>query len=203
MILRCLPVLALLLGLSGCLPRPAALAAPVSPVAVEQAYVSNVESPEAKSLFYFSQAKLMGESGDFDGAAESLQQAIQLDPHSAFLRLALAEIYLKQDEEEAAIRAAEDALIQDPSSVEANLFLGRVYFSLGEDEQAANYLMRAIELDPEQEPAQLHLGVAFARAGKMDRAVEVFKELIHRNGSPRCPSGPGSPVSGDRSGSPG
>ena len=71
-----------------------------------------------------------------DGAAEALQQAIAIDPGSSFLRLALAEIYLKNDEVEKAIRSAEDALIQDPASVEANLFLGSIHFGRGEDEQS-------------------------------------------------------------------
>jgi tetratricopeptide (TPR) repeat protein len=180
MIFRCLPFLVLLLGLAGCLPKPAVPATLASTLSPERAYTSALTSPEAKSLFYFSRSRLLAETGDLDAAAESLLQAIELDPGSAFLRLSLAELYLSQDEEEKALRAAEDALIQNPASVEANYLLGRIYFDRGDDAKAADHLQRVVEADPEQYGARLHLGIAYARSGQLDRAVEAFKDLLRR-----------------------
>jgi tetratricopeptide (TPR) repeat protein len=179
MILRFSFLLILLTVLAGCatpsgdFPRKAAVSA--------DPYVSRVESSEAKALYFFAEADLMATDGDFEGAAEALSRALESDPHSAFLRVALAKIYLHLNEEKKAVRTAEDALIQDPSFWEAQLLLGSIYFDRGENDEAAAHFRQALELNPELESAYLHLGIALARAGEMDQAVDAIKSLLQRN----------------------
>lgn len=179
MMLRYPFFLYLLAGLAGCMASSGDLPRDVgrSP----EPYVSQVESSDAKALYFFGEADLKANSGDLEGAADSLSRALEFDPHSAFLRFALAKVYFQLDEEKEAVRTAEDALIQDPSLWEVCLLLGNYYFDQGENEKAAVYFRRVIELAPEQESAYLHLGISLARAGEMDQAVEVIKSLLQRN----------------------
>ena len=76
MILRCLPFLALLLVLSGCLPRPAALAAPESAAAEERAYVRSGDSYRMTGIADGSYQIYFSKGGKWDDGAKVFTQNV-------------------------------------------------------------------------------------------------------------------------------
>ncbi|MEZ4484211.1 MAG: tetratricopeptide repeat protein [Syntrophotaleaceae bacterium] len=169
-------LLLLLLSLAGCL-APPSHSARVRPISAmpEAEYVSHVEDPGAKALYYFGVARLTAVDGDYVASASALQQALRYDPRSAYLHLFLAEVYLSMNEADKAIRSAEDALIYAPDDPRPYLLLGNLYFDLGQDDEAIPRLEKALSLDPELQPAYLRLGVAYARSGDSEQAVAVLQ----------------------------
>ncbi len=132
-------------------------------------YRSLVALTEAETFYHFSRGQLLAADGDYKGAVDALSRAIESDPGSPYLHLALARIYLEADQEEEGIAAVEAALRLDPASSDAELLLGNIYYQREEDEKAVTHFKRALELKPEEEIAHLHLGIAYARSGDYEK----------------------------------
>jgi tetratricopeptide (TPR) repeat protein len=87
--------------------------------------------------------------GDAQGAAAAYQRAEKLDPQSAEIPAALAELYARMNRSSDAIAAGERALKADASNPEANWILGSLYARMvdlpsSRDADRQNYAQRAI-----------------------------------------------------------
>ena len=174
-----LPLLLLTLLLGGCglirTTRPPVVINPASAVAPAPA---PEESATSQALYYYSLANLRATGDDLEGAAAALQKAREFDPHSSYLDLALAEVYLRQGNEEKGLRAVEDAQIDDPDSIEAHSLLGSIYLSRGNFPGAVEQFRAAVALAPDDEDLMLQLVVALTRKGDNGEAVDLLKGFI-------------------------
>lgn len=165
--------------LSGCLSEP--VYSPETANQIPTPFAARLHYPEAWSLFYYGQARLLASESRFDEAVEALEHALEFDPHSAYLKLSLGRLLLQQDDDEGAIRMIEDALIEDPNLLDAYLLLGGLYFNQRNFSEAARQLTEAVRVAPEKDAAWLHLGLAHMRAGNSEQAIEVFQTFLERD----------------------
>ena len=122
--------------------------------------------------------------GNYSGAAEAYEKAIQLSPRLAYLYLALGRNYrvLASVRDAAywpkAIETFTKATQIDPAFVTAYDELGWTYYSMEDYKQAQKILEKAIEVDPESWSARSHLAATyFARRNYEDSTV-TYKKAI-------------------------
>lgn len=140
-----------------------------------------VQDGKARSLYLYSRARLAGLEGDYPEALNILREAIVLDPSSAFLHAAIAEIKLKIGQATEAMEYISKAIELDPGFRPPYLMAGAIMASAGKDLEAAEYLRKAIVLDPSKEDAYLQLSVSLTRLFEYEEAVSTLKALVKVN----------------------
>jgi tetratricopeptide (TPR) repeat protein len=95
-------------------------------VASAQQQTAAATDTRGQAYFEFLLARRLEAQGDTNGALESLQRAVKLDPKSAELYAELAGFYGRQNKGSESVEAAEKALTLDPNNVEAHRMLGLV-----------------------------------------------------------------------------
>src|SRR5687768_5342141 len=83
--------------------------------------------PAGGAYYEFLMGLHLEGQGDHAGATAAYQRAERLDPASAEIPAALAELYLRLNRPADAIAAGERAIKADPSSPEANWIIGSLY----------------------------------------------------------------------------
>jgi tetratricopeptide (TPR) repeat protein len=123
-------------------------------------------------------ANLQRQTGDNDGAVESLRHVARLLPHSAdaWQGLGLGLESAKRDDE--AIAAFQHATSLHPESVVSMNSLAELYAREGHAEQAAREFEQVLRLKPYWGPAHLGLGKALEAMGKPEQAKEQFEEAL-------------------------
>jgi len=166
----------LLFGLAGCLPAHQTTESDVSGAV----YATQLRSPESSAMYQFALGRLLADDGEYQAAAAALEQAIEFDPRSAYLRTAQAQFLLATGDEQSALKVAEEALQQNPDLLEVHLLLGGIYFRDRDYSAAARHFKRVVELDPEHETAYLHLAVAYGRLGEQEAAMNAVQQLLEK-----------------------
>jgi tetratricopeptide (TPR) repeat protein len=169
-------VVFLLLGVTGCLPAHQTADSDVGGAV----YATQLWSPESSAMYHFARGRLLADDGEFQAAAAALEQAIEYDPRSAYLRTAQARFLLATGDEKRALKVAEEALQQNPDLLDVHLLLGGIYFRDRDYSAAARHFKRVVELDPEHENAYLHLAVAYGRLGEQEAAMDAVQQLLER-----------------------
>jgi tetratricopeptide (TPR) repeat protein len=120
--------------------------------------VSNLEAQQVANSGRYAELVQGGREaeskGNWDQAMASYQEALRLDPTSAFLETKLAGIYLKRKEFEKAMDYGDRALTSDPRDVDAAKFAGLAAYTLNKPDLASKYLHQAIAL--KDNDAELH-----------------------------------------------
>lgn len=147
----------------------------------------------AEAAFQFAQAKLLADSGDFEGALAAYEKAIQLDPGDPYslVELARFQSYLAQIARSSAQQrqlldeAAKNAGLAKAAAPENEDVLetyGQVHMRLGEiDPSSASLALAqgAFEIlrrkDPQQLPILLSLGQLYLWQQDSAKAVEVLE----------------------------
>jgi tetratricopeptide (TPR) repeat protein len=106
--------------------------------------------PAGGAYYEFLMGLHLEGQGDHAGATAAYQRAERLDPASAEIPAALAELYLRLNRPADAIAAGERAIKADPSSPEANWIIGSLYARTAEmpntrESDRRTYTQRAIE----------------------------------------------------------
>ncbi len=171
--LTLLVFLALLLG--GCLPQPSQDS---RPGLIEMGQPVVEDDPDASALFLFGKANLLANDDLGHEALAALQEAVARDPRSEYLRLALAEYALQEEDEDLAIKAAEGALVENPNLLEAHVLLGNLYSGRGDFPRAIEHFRAAVQLSPDQEAHVLALALALAHSGDGGAAIETLKTFL-------------------------
>ena len=161
--------------LTACLPATHTNLAP------EFDYVNRSVDPESAAMEAFARANLMSIDGDFEGSLVAIEQAIEIDPDSAFLYMSKAEILLHMGRVESAKIALQETLLRTPDQLEAYLTLSEVQTILGEHPAAIESLVAAQRLQPEDQQITLHLALAHARNQDTDSAILLLEGLIEKS----------------------
>lgn len=149
---------------------------------------------------YDAEAQRLYETGDHDGALETVLEGLIVHPESAPLHLTLGYVRLAREEFAWARAAFEEALSLDPDQEEALVGLGDALLKLGERSGAFLAFARVRELGHGDDP-DLMLAVARAlyREGLYDRAARHYR-LAEGRAEARAELGYCLYQSGDRAG---
>ena len=112
---------------------------------------------------------------------ERLEAAIELEPESAFARVALGEVLRRMDEYEAAAAVLEEALALAPSrpvARDAHLALGEVFERQGRFEAAARHWRGALDIHPLDDTALERLAGLRLREARYEDALPLYRRLV-------------------------
>jgi tetratricopeptide (TPR) repeat protein len=130
------------------------------------------------AYYYFTEAQIQRDAGNLEKAIVLLNQAIQMDPASVYLKRELATVYLQNKEDENAIKVLEDLLKAHPDDVKALILYGGIRQVQKENEAAIKAYEKVIALDPQQEKVYSLLGGIYLDAGNLEQAKRVFTQLL-------------------------
>jgi len=135
----------------------------------------------SRSLYLFSMARFSSLEGNYPAALSLLREAINLDPSSAFLHSAVAEIKLKIGQVQEALEYINKAVKLDPTYRDPYVMGGILMATAGKDLEAVQFLRMAVKLDPAKEDAYLHMAASLTRLFEYEEAVTILKTLIKNN----------------------
>jgi tetratricopeptide (TPR) repeat protein len=158
-----------------------------APSALAQTKPAPTEAPGA-AYYEFMMALHLETQGDGPGATAAYQRAERLDPTSAEIPAALAELYARLNRPAEAIAAGERAIKANPTNPEANWILGSLYARMSEmpntrEADRRTYAERAI---PNLEKANRNahptvptmLGRLYIATSQYDKAVAMLGPFI-------------------------
>lgn len=153
-----------------------------------------------QALSKYLEAKRLEEASNYSGAVTAYKEAIELDPQSVELRVALGSLYLKNRNVIDSEAQAREAMTLAADSVEVRKLLARIYLTqsfvgtttVKEKARAAiKELDEVVRLDPnakievgEQEmPALAVIGSLYWTLEEADKALDAFKRVSEGNSS--------------------
>jgi tetratricopeptide (TPR) repeat protein len=108
-------------------------------------------------------------------AAESLAQAIALDPTSFDANFYLGRVEYALKEFAAAVSHLRAAVQINPTHAEGRFFLGTALEAAGDSDAALIEYRKLIEIDPQSAIGQVGLGALLVKQGKLDDAIAALK----------------------------
>lgn len=144
-------------------------------------------SSASGALYHFMLGEWKQNSGDRAGAKSELEQALRLDPDSAYLHLKLARLYLQENQPAEAEREALAARRLAPEAAEPLNLLALLALNRRQVEEAMSLLKTAIQLEPDHLDAYFHLATAYLNSGSPGPAVETMRAFLSRQ--PHSPEG--------------
>ena len=131
--------------------------------------------------------KLMQRGEDFlnahdnTRAAETMEQALRLDPGNPRIRVELAATYERASRFEQAAKVYEDALKLHMLTDLIYARLGKLYLRLHQLDKAVDAMTHAREIDPTNLDNLRNLGTAQLQMGHVDEAEKAFKAINLQN----------------------
>jgi tetratricopeptide (TPR) repeat protein len=116
----------------------------------------------------------------YQEAGEHLRRAIQLAPTREEGYLALARVYEKQQQFQAAIDVLEGARKRIPESAKMLLALGSDLVAAGKNPEAVRVLSQLVERFPDESEAYPKLAEAYRQRGDAVRVTETLRQLALR-----------------------
>lgn len=135
-------------------------------------------SEEGRTMYLFALARLRATEGDHDGALVLLREAIAVDPASAFLHTAAAQIHLQQSRPEEALAECQTAIKIEPSFLQAQALCGNILMAMQREKEAIPYYKKVMELDPTKEDVYLHVAIFYLKNFEYEQAVDTLKAMV-------------------------
>jgi tetratricopeptide (TPR) repeat protein len=123
-----------------------------------------------------------GQLGDEQRLVEALTRLCDLAPDDAAPRKRLAELALKQQRFQDAIRLAKSALYVDVLDAEIHRDLGEAYLGAKEVKKALPEFEAAVELKPKDDDLELAFAKALVAAGRAPEARKHLTAILDRDG---------------------
>ncbi|GEM_PF-5654002 len=123
----------------------------------------------------FENGILYKEAGQYDKALQSLNLALESDPHSIEINYELASLYLQMRQPEEAFKLREN--VSEPNA-EFSLLMGKIAAYLGDDSTAQYYFRKTIEKDPVNYTALYYLSTYYMRNSMPDSALTLLKKMV-------------------------
>ncbi|HUI53858.1 MAG TPA: tetratricopeptide repeat protein [Bryobacteraceae bacterium] len=124
--------------------------------------------------------KLSYQSARFEQAETECRRALEIDPNTAGAHLALARIFVSQQNENSTIELAA-AMRENPTDPEDLYDLGVALLQVDRVEEASDYLRRAQRLTPDFWGTYYHLGRLKLRANQPAEAVVLLRKAVELN----------------------
>jgi len=119
--------------------------------------------------------------GDYRGAAEHYDKALQLNPQYNAVHGSLAVVLMKTGRIDEALSQFRIALESAPASADLHNSYGNALARKGSLLEAGEEFSTAIKINPKLAEAHNNLGIALARQGRPDEAMEQFAKAIEIN----------------------
>ena len=142
-------------------------------IEIERALNAEKQDDVAECLAIRGRAKAI--VGDYDGALEDVNSAVEKDPSNLFNFLNRADVRHMRGETDEALADIEKALAIDPKKVVSYQLQGNIYDELGEKDKAEESFRRCYELskkNPRSIPAEYLERIDPAAAEKIRKANE-------------------------------
>jgi tetratricopeptide (TPR) repeat protein len=149
---------------------------------------------EAEAYYQFLLGRHLEIEDNIPGAIAAYNEAARLDPKSAEVRAALAELYARQSKIPEATAEAEAALKLDSASVSAHRLLGLIYADRARTDDGTGSFNAAVAADAAKAAEHLEaarrgleipdssvemlLGRIYLRSGAPDKAIVVLSRLV-------------------------
>lgn len=142
---------------------------------VNRALVTDPKSVAARVTRTLVHARL----GQWDAGRADAEEALRLAPCLTQAHLALAELWLGQDQDRKAVSALEDALHCDPKNADIHVEIGDIlWHNLGEKGSAMNHYRAALAIHPALARAWSSLGQLQWETGDSSSARQTLHQLI-------------------------
>ena len=177
--IRALAALALIcLGaLCGCIGADGRAAADEAP-AVEDSVPREMLQVNPDAYFPYLVFETARSQGDMGEARQALEEAIELDPASGYLRRELALLLIRQSRHTKALEVIEALLRRAPDDVDALVLYGRINHGMKRLELAKEAYQKAVDLDPARKNIFLLLGGIYMEAEDYAAAEKVYARLL-------------------------
>ncbi len=132
-----------------------------------------------RSFLFVGIGRLAQVEGDFAGAIEAFQRAVQLNPNDVNMHRELAFAYAGQGAIDEAFTELAAALLLNPRDAQTCADIGRLFLDAGRDADALPPLQRALALAPNRYEARYALATALTRLGRTAdaaRELEAFQQ---------------------------
>ncbi|MGL4378867.1 MAG: tetratricopeptide repeat protein, partial [Microcoleaceae cyanobacterium] len=121
------------------------------------------------------------EGGDWEGAIQSFQSALELNPQSFWSYQKLGEIFLKLEEWQKAVITYEKAIKINPDFSWSYYSLGDALFKLEKWDKAAQAYEKSIQLNPDFWGAYHNLGDTLFQLKKHENAIRAYRRATELN----------------------
>jgi Flp pilus assembly protein TadD len=163
-------VSALALGATMVACKPAAQASRISSASAKQGSMR-------QAIVFYAKANAAAKTGDYAGALEFAEKAVEESPMDLGFRMLLADLYLKNGRFQSAETTFEDVLALDRTNVRAGLSVALARVALGRTGGAI------AQLDEMNGAPPADLGLAYALAGELRRAIEILEPAARSPGA--------------------
>jgi tetratricopeptide (TPR) repeat protein len=138
------------------------------------------ENPRNAAVHHFRALAYSGR-GEDRLARQDLVKAVELDPGLLDARLILAEVYLRERNQDLAARQIEAALEMLPQDVRALMLHGGLKVLQRDTDTAEQIYRRIIQTNPGYAPAYVQLGFVQNLMGKRQEALDSFNRALELN----------------------
>ncbi len=116
--------------------------------------------------------------GNFHGAAQSLDQALRLEPTDARTAITLSQVHLRLGQKSAGEEVLRSTLAKGGDKALLLAELGALQLELGDTAGALESLTEARKFNRDNPQVLGNLGMAYALSGSLPSAISIFEELV-------------------------
>jgi len=146
--------------------------------AARRGYRAALQLDDTLIQAWYEAGALEEEAGNLGAARACYLRTVDLLPTHHEATMALAWVFRRQRDPEAAVHLLVDYLLAEPTAVEAMVLLGQVLLDTRRPDHAEHAFRRALHFDREHLAGLFHLGVACARQRRYEEAVAVWERVV-------------------------
>lgn len=164
--------LCLLVGICGCSSMRA--------IGLETVNWRDESAPDnkAQAVARYIEAVVLAGQGKEDKSIEALSKIPELDPAAVTPTVQLIQVYLKQENYEAALSMCEKAVKQQPEQANLYVVLGEIYHRFKRYDEAMAALQTAIKLEPDSALGYGMLVELQQSRNDLTAAIDIYERLI-------------------------
>lgn len=140
----------------------------------------SIHQPASSAYYLFAAAQFKLKEGDVDEAIWLLDQAVQIDSASSYLKLEMANLLLIKKDMGRALELVQQVLAEHPDNIKALTLAGGIYQQQNKLDQAMESFESVIARNPTDQNIYLLLGRLYWNKNDLDNAERVFG-LMTRN----------------------
>ncbi|MEO8026592.1 MAG: tetratricopeptide repeat protein, partial [Bryobacteraceae bacterium] len=114
----------------------------------------------------------------FKEAIDDLQSELQKDSKRNDIRLALANVYVRGEQYDPALKIYSELLAPNPKNADLLFKMAETYRRKGDLNQAAEYFRKASSASPNDTLALLQLGLLMDGTGKREQAKPIYEQIL-------------------------
>jgi len=150
----------------------------VFPLRKESASAPSHIMHSRSAAYHYSLGILHALNENPDEAIREMEEALRIDPDSAYLAGELASLYMERGDAEKALAICLRTLEKHPNDGDIRLLLGGFYLNGKDYANAAAEYRRVVDLQPKNAMALFYLGTSLAELKRFDEAIAAFRELL-------------------------